>query len=72
MAIFIAWMNVEGEGLKHVAWRNWDNYFLVFFIWTNSLSACDGLLGGVSGMNHRSSDFFHLPVRIRFLFLSNT
>ena len=23
----IAWMNVEGAGLKNAAWKNWPNYF---------------------------------------------
>ena len=54
----IAWMNVEGAGIKHAVWRNWNNPFLVLLIWTISLSACGGLLGDVSGMSHRPYDFF--------------
>ena len=29
---FIAWMNVEGVGINHGAWRNWANSLLVLFI----------------------------------------
>ena len=63
---FIAWINVEGVGLKHAACRNWANYFLVLFIFIISLASCDGLLVGVSGMSHIPSNVFRLPVRTRF------
>ena len=47
---FIALTNVEGAGIKHAAWRNWDNYLLVLFIWTISLDDCVGLLGSFNGI----------------------
>ena len=70
--LFIAGINFEGEGLKHAAWRNWDNYVLVLFIWTISLSACDCELVGISGMSHRASDMLRLTFIIMFLFFSKT
>ena len=46
--------------------------FLVLFICTMTLAACADGQVNVSGMSHRPSDIFHLPVRMMFLFLSNT
>ena len=68
----IAWMNVEGVGLKHAACRNWANYFLVLFIYTMVLAYCAGVQVGVSGISHRPSDMLNFTVRMIFLFLSNT
>ena len=72
VTLFIARMNAEGAGLKYASWNNWANSFLVLFIWTIALTGCDVGLVGVSGMSHRPSDTLCLPVRIMFLFLSNT
>ena len=69
---FIARMNVEGTVLKHAAWRDWANYFLVLFIWTIPLTACDVGLVGVSGVYHRQFDTLCLPVRMMLLFFSKT
>ena len=68
----IDWMNVEDVALTHAAWRNWANYFLDLFICTMALPACAcGQVGG-SEMSHSPSDMLRLPVRMMFLFLSNT
>ena len=61
-------MNVEGAGIKHSAWMNWDNYFLVLFIRTMTLAACAGGKVGVSGMSHRKSDMLRLLVRMMLFF----
>ena len=72
VTLFIAWMNVEGVGLKHAAWRNWANSFLVLFIWTVAFDACGGGRVGISEVSHRSSDMLRLTFRMMFLFFSNT
>ena len=35
---FMDLVNVEGAVMKHVAWRNWANYFLALFIWKMALA----------------------------------
>ena len=65
-------MNVEGAGIKRAVWSNWVNYFLVLFICTVELAACDVRRVGVNDMSHRPSDMLRLSVRMIFLFLSNT
>ena len=61
-------MNVEGTGLKHAAWRDWANYFLVLFICTMALAVYAGGRVGVSGVSHRPYDMLRLPGRMMFLF----
>ena len=37
----ISWMYVKSAEIKHAAWRNWSNFF-VLFICTMALAACAG------------------------------
>ena len=62
-------MNVEGAGIKLATWRNWENYFLVFFICTMALATYAGGRVGVSGMSHIPSDILRLPVRMVFFLI---
>ena len=49
----IALTNVEGAGMKHAAWKNWANYFLVLFIWKMPLAVGAGRLVRVNGIYQR-------------------